>query len=121
MSVPKITVAVLTCNRPSTLRHTLRSVLDQRGVDFGVTVMDNASTDDTPEVVRREFPDPRLTYVRNEQNIGIYRNWNRAVSINRSRYLSIFHDDDIMLPGFLAATAAALDAHPTAGFAITQA
>src|SRR5689334_22596296 len=119
MSEPRISVAVLTRNRPNLLRLALESILAQRGVELDVIVLDNASTDDTGDVVR-SFADSRITYVRNESDIGIVRNWNRGIQLatGRSPFVSIFHDDDIMLPGFLAESIAGLITHPSAGMSL---
>src|SRR5687768_1095824 len=117
-ALPKVTVALLTRNRPALLRLALQSVLAQRDVELSVIVLDNASADDTPDVARAfAAADARVTYVRHESDIGIVRNWNRGIELAcaRSPLVSIFHDDDVMLPGFLAESARALQAHPTAG------
>jgi len=119
MADPKVTVALLTRNRAPLLRAALASVLAQRDVELDVVVLDNASTDDTPDVVR-SFDDPRLTYLRHETDVGIVRNWNRGIreAAARSPLVSIFHDDDVMLPGFLAKSARALGQHPSAGMSL---
>jgi glycosyltransferase involved in cell wall biosynthesis len=101
------------------LKISLESVLTQDYADFRVIVLDNASTDNTEEVVR-SFADARLAYVRNETNIGLFRNWNRAIEINKSPYLTILQDDDAMLPGFIRESVRALDEHPSAAFSVTQ-
>jgi glycosyltransferase involved in cell wall biosynthesis len=121
MREPKLSVIVPTYDRSSLLRVTLDSILAQDFNDFRVIVLDNASTDDTPALAREYMlRDSRVSYVRNPQNVGLVRNWNRAFAINRSEYLSVFHDDDVMLPGFLTAVVGALDEHPTAGFAVVE-
>jgi glycosyltransferase involved in cell wall biosynthesis len=119
MHEPKVTVALLTRNRPQLLRIALASVLAQREVELDVVVLDNASTDDTPDVVR-SFQDPRITYLRHEHDIGIIRNWNRGIAeaTDRSPFVSIFHDDDVMLDGFLAESARGLLTHPSAGMSL---
>lgn len=116
---PKVTVAVPTYNRSGLLKVSLESVLAQDYADFRVLVLDNASTDDSEAVVR-SLADTRLTYVRNETNIGLFRNWNRAIEINESPYLTILQDDDAMLPGFIRESVRALDEHPSAAFSVTQ-
>jgi len=115
----RITVAVLTRNRPHFLRQGLASILGQGDIELDVLVLDNASTDDTPAVVA-EINDPRITYLRNEEDVGIVRNWNRAIklAVHRSPYTCIFHDDDLMLPGYLSAMTEALHRHPSAGLAV---
>jgi glycosyltransferase involved in cell wall biosynthesis len=82
--------------------------------------LDNASSDDTEAVVR-SFADERITYVRNETNIGLFGNWQRVIEINSSPYLSFLPDDDILLPNFIRESVFALDSHPLAGLSVGQA
>lgn len=114
-----MTVAIPTYNRAGLLRLSLESVVSQDYPDFGVLVIDNASTDDTEAVVR-SFGDPRVKYVRNETNIGLFRNCNKAIALNASPYLTILEDDDTLLPGFIGESVKVLDAHPGAGFSFVQ-
>lgn len=121
MTEPQVSVIVPTYNRPRLLRLALESILAQDYRDFGVIVLDNASTDDTQQLVQKFMSeDSRVRYVRNPENIGLIRNWNRAFELNRSPFVSIFHDDDIMLSGFLSETVAVLERHPTVGFVLVQ-
>lgn len=120
MSEAKVTIAIPTYNRAQLLKVTIESVLAQDYSDFGVVVLDNASSDDTQTLVRSFADrDRRVTYIRNETNIGMLGNWNRAIEVNSSPYLSLFHDDDVMLPGFISESVLALDAHPRAAFSFT--
>jgi glycosyltransferase involved in cell wall biosynthesis len=116
----KVTVAIPTYNRSQLLKISLASVLAQDYPDFRVLVLDNASSDDTEAAVR-SFGDPRVTYIRNGKNIGMVGNFNRAVEVNSSPYLSIFLDDDVMLPGFIRKSAKLLDEYPNVGFSFTLA
>ncbi len=121
MSVPKFSVIVPTYNRAGLLKLALESIHAQDYDDFGVIVLDNASTDDTPQLMQTiTAHDPRVTHVRHPQNIGLWRNWNLAFELNRSPYISTFHDDDIMLSGFLRETANVLDQHPSVGSVLVQ-
>lgn len=116
----KVTIAIPTYNRSALLKASLQSALAQDYPDFQVLVLDNASDDDTEAVVR-SFRDSRITYVRNETNIGLFPNWKRAVEINSSPYLSTLSDDDILLPNFIRESVLALDNHPHAGLSVGQA
>lgn len=60
---PKVTVAIPTYNRSRLLKEAMASVLAQDYLDFRVMVVDNASSDDTEQVVR-SFADSRVTYSR---------------------------------------------------------
>lgn len=110
----KVTIAIPTYNRSKLLKTSLESALAQDYSDFQVLVLDNASSDDTEAVVR-SFSDSRITYVRNDANIGIFGNWQRTIEINSSPYLSVLSDDDIVLPNFISESVLGLDNHPHAG------
>ncbi|BAY48731.1 glycosyl transferase family protein [Scytonema sp. HK-05] len=116
----KVTIAIPTYNRSKLLKASLKSALAQDYPDFQVLVLDNASCDDTEAVVR-SFSDSRITYVRNDANIGIFGNWQRTIEINSSPYLSILSDDDILLPNFIRESVLGLDNHPHAGLSAAQA
>jgi glycosyltransferase involved in cell wall biosynthesis len=107
----KVIVAIPTFNRSRLLREALDSAMAQDFSSFQVVVLDNGSTDDTEAVVT-SVADPRVTYLRSETNQGLLRNWNRAIEVNSSPYLTIFGDDDLLLPGFIRESARSLEKHP---------
>ena len=72
-------------------------MLDQTFTDFELVIVDNASEDNTPEIVRC-LSDRRIRYYRNSKNIGVAQNWNRCIELARGERITIFHDDDVMLP-----------------------
>ncbi len=115
VSNSKVTIGIPTYNRSQFLIGCLESVLSQDYPDFQVLVLDNASSDDTEAVVQ-SFVDSRVTYIRSEMNIGLLGNWNRVLEVNRSPYLTILPDDDVMLPGFISESVKALDMHQSAAF-----
>jgi glycosyltransferase involved in cell wall biosynthesis len=119
MNKEKITIAIPTFNRSDLLIISLQSAIDQDWENFNIVVLDNASSDDTRDVVE-SFEDHRIKYVRNERNIGLFRNWNRAIEINKSPYLCILQDDDVLHPEFLSECCNALNRYPSAGFAFTS-
>ncbi|MCM3590185.1 glycosyltransferase [Brevibacillus borstelensis] len=94
--MPKLTIAIPTYNRSRYLRDVIKSVLVQTYRDFELLIVDNASTDDTTEVVK-SFSDSRIRYVRNDKTISISENWNRCISLcGNSEYIMFFSDDDLM-------------------------
>lgn len=98
--MPKVTVAIPTYNRAHYLKEAIESVLNQTYTDYELLVVDNASTDNTEEVVK-SFNDKRIKYIKNETNIGMVNNWNKCIDLAQGEYLIIFHDDDIMKPELL--------------------
>ncbi len=115
---PVVSVCVPTHNRASSLRRTLRAILDQTVQDFEVIVGDDASTDDTGETVR-EFDDPRIRYCRHPVNLGIYGNWNALISQAQGRFICIYHDHDTYLPTILERSLSLIERHPDMAFVHT--
>jgi hypothetical protein len=112
----RITVAIPTRNRSQLLREALASVLRQSVEDLEVFVSDNASTDDTAEVVA-SFRDRRVHYTKLAHNIGLHGNVSRCLRRGRAPFITILQDDDLMLPGNLERKLAVLERHPNVGIA----
>jgi len=117
---PILTVAIPTRNRPEYLRQSLDSVLNQDFQDRRIIVMDNAPDIDVKDLVE-DLGKGEVDYVKFDENLGVIGGWNRAIEACDTKYLSIFHDDDVMLPGFLTKSVNALEENPTAMMSYTQA
>ncbi len=113
-STPKISVCIPVYNGSDYIADSIRSVLAQTYEDFNLIVCDNCSTDGTEDVVRN-FKDSRLTYVRNDKNLGLVGNHNRCLQIANGKYVYFLHHDDIMLPDNLELKISILDEHPNVG------
>jgi glycosyltransferase involved in cell wall biosynthesis len=105
---PRITVIIPTYNRAGLLGRAVRSVLAQTYADFELIIADDASTDETENVVR-SFGDPRIVFVRREENGGNAVARNLGLRHARGAYITFLDSDDEFLPGFLEAVVAALD------------
>jgi glycosyltransferase involved in cell wall biosynthesis len=104
----KLTVGIPTFNRSAWLRESIESVLAQSFADFHLIVSDNASEDDTPEVVR-SFGDDRIHYLRSSRNIGSIGNFNRLIGLAETEFLVLLPDDDVLYPGHLKAAVEVLE------------
>jgi GT2 family glycosyltransferase len=109
-----LTVALPTCNGARHLAEALRSILAQGGADFELLVSDDRSDDETPAIVRAVAGDRARLEV-NSERLGLAGNWNRCVALSRTPLVAVFHQDDMMLPGHLAAHLAAFAANPGVG------
>ena len=112
---PKVSVCIPVYNGSKYIAKAIESVLAQTYKDFSLIVVDNCSTDNTEEIVRN-FHDPRLTYKRNKENIGLVGNANRCLELAKGEYIYILHHDDIMLPENLERKVSLLDKNPKVGF-----
>lgn len=104
-SAPRFSVVVPTYNRPDLLRQTIDSVLSQRFTDFELIVVDDGSTDDTPQLLQA-YGDRLLAVRQGNAGQGVARN--RGVEASRGQYLAFLDSDDFWLPWTLEAFDAAL-------------
>lgn len=112
---PVITAIIPTYRRPALLRRAISSVLEQEGVPLQVCVYDNASGDETAELVAAmATEDPRLVYYRHPLNIGGLANFEFGLSRVDTPFFSLLSDDDYLLPGFYQRALAALEAYSSA-------
>ncbi len=76
-------------------------------------VIDNASADDSADMVARDFPDVRL--IRNTANLGFGRANNQGIALAQGRYLLLLNSDTILPPGALVLLLDFMETHPQAG------
>jgi glycosyltransferase involved in cell wall biosynthesis len=108
--MPQFSIIIPVFNRAHCISRALASVREQGVGDFELIIGDDASTDDTWEVVRREFPSARLA--RLQTNSGAAAARNAALRIATGEYLAFLDSDDEWLPGKLAAQLDYLEKHP---------
>ncbi len=92
----------------------VRSLLAQTIDDFEVIVVDDGSTDETPDVMT-QVTDPRVRYVRRTANKGLIETLSEGIRAARGRYVARLDADDRYRPYFLEETLPILEAHPDAG------
>lgn len=97
---PLLTVAIPTYNSAHFLPDAIASIMRQGLDDFELVVVDNASDDNTEEVIH-SYRDARVRYIRNETNIGSRENINKCLSNVRGRYVRLLCADDVLLDGVL--------------------
>ena len=115
MSAHLLSVVLPTHNRPDRLERAARSVLDQQGADVELVIVDDASTDDTPEMTERLATDPRVRVVRNAASLGPGGTRNRGIAAARGDLLGFCDDDDAWLPGAASITIDRFDADRQVG------
>lgn len=120
---PTVSILTTTYNRPELLPRSVRSVLAQDFQDFELIIIDDCSTDNTPEIVK-SFSDPRIRYIRNETNQGGVHGDRGMVrrcvyELMRGDYFCYLCDDDFWLPkDLLSRQVAAFRKHPSLAMVI---
>ncbi|HZC29125.1 MAG TPA: glycosyltransferase [Gaiellaceae bacterium] len=95
--MPLVTVLIATHDDAQYLREAVDSVLRQTFDDLELLVVDDASTDETPELLDA-IDDPRLRVLRNDAQLGLAASLNRGLEHAQGRYLARLDADDIALP-----------------------
>ena len=116
---PRVSVAVPVYNGRGWIGRTIETVLEQTFEDFEVVILDNASTDDTVEVVRG-YADPRIRLYVNAENLGFVRNQNRAIAYGRGDLVKFLHADDALLPHCLERMVELFDRAPGLGLVFSR-
>ena len=112
---PRLMVGMATYNRAHYLRKAIVSVQEQDVTDYVFRIVDDASTDSTPELLAG-LGDPRVSFARQRSNQGWLENCNAVLRTVDSTYVTLLGDDDLMLPGALSRALDFLDAHPECSF-----
>jgi len=114
-----LSIVIVSWNTRDLLRRCLFSVdaqsLPESHGPPEVFVVDNASSDGSPEMVRAEFPQVRL--IENLGNVGFATANNQALAIARGDLRILLNPDTVLLPGALATLIRFMDDCPAAGAA----
>lgn len=95
---PLVTLCIPTYNSALFLNQTLNSIAAQTYKNIEVIISDNASTDETPEIIKPYCDRYGWTFYRNEVNIGAGNNFNKLLELANGEYIAIYHADDIYDP-----------------------
>jgi GT2 family glycosyltransferase len=113
---PKVQIGIVTCNSGRHLKACLESVQAQRFKDISICLWDNASTDETSEIVAayRGF----LSFERiSKINVGFCSAHNRLIESGVSEYILALNPDVVLEPDFIEVLVSELDRDPGAGSA----
>ncbi|MBO0709582.1 MAG: glycosyltransferase [Candidatus Dormibacteraeota bacterium] len=117
MSARPLVTLVVTChNYGRFLSQALDSLLAQTLEDWEAVVIDDASTDDTGEVLGFYAGDSRVRAIRHRENAGNIRSYNEGLDIARGRHVGILSADDYLLsPRALERQIAVFESNPDVG------
>lgn len=117
--MPRVTVHIPCYNYGHFLGDALASVRDQTFQDWEAIVIDDASKDETWEVISHQV-DPRIRAVRHDTNIGNIGTYNEAIRAARGEFFVILSADDRYRPTFLERVLEMFSSHPEAGVVYTN-
>ncbi len=121
MNRPSVSVIVPGYNHARYLPARLDSVYSQQGVDFEVLLLDDASTDNSLQILNSYADRPRTQLIVNRSNSGSpFAQWNRGVELARGEFIWLAESDDLAAPDLLQRLTAMLVEHPKAALAYCQ-
>jgi glycosyltransferase involved in cell wall biosynthesis len=112
---PLVSILVPVFDGGQYLRESLDSLLAQTYPSCEVLVLDDASRDETPDIIVSYGSAVRSH--RQEQNQGIYENVNAGIKIARGELIAVYHADDVYHPTIVEQEVAFLERYPEAGAA----
>jgi glycosyltransferase involved in cell wall biosynthesis len=116
---PMVTVTIPMYNNARFITETIQSVLSQTFTDFELLIYDDHSTDGSWEIAE-SFRDNRIRLFRNPENLGPERNWNRAISNVRGKYVKLVCGDDILYPECIEKQLAAFEEPGNSGVSLVS-
>lgn len=110
---PEVSVVMSVFNGGRYLKNAIESILTQTFKDFEFIIIDDCSTDFSPEIIK-EFAshDVRIRMMANDQNRGLTWSLNRGISCARGKFIARMDADDISLPERLARQTEAFQKNP---------
>lgn len=113
MTKPRISVVLPSYNHARYVDACIAAFLRQTFQDFELIIIDDASSDDNVEQIRR-FPDSRIRLLARQANRGVAAGMNEGFRMAKADLVCFFATDDLPEPGYLEAVLRAFDANPAA-------
>jgi len=93
----KVSVCIPTYNRAGTISNSIESILKQTYSNIEIIVVDNASTDNTIEIVKG-FDEKKVKYRYFAEHLDVNRNFIRSIRCAETEIVCLFHSDDYYYP-----------------------
>jgi glycosyltransferase involved in cell wall biosynthesis len=116
---PLVSILIPTFNRVDYLGEAIDSALAQTYKNIKIIVHDDASTDSTPELLKK-YSDKRLRIIRTEDNHGMLGGWNYIVTKAKGEYIKFLASDDLLEPTCVEELVNAAIKHPNASVITCQ-
>lgn len=96
-----ITVIIPTYNNEDLIERSIFSVLYQTMTDWELIVVDDGSTDKTPEILKRYIENEKIRVITNPENVGVGISRKIAIDVAKGEFITFLDSDDILNPDFL--------------------
>lgn len=119
--MPRVSVLLTCYNHIGYIPEAVKGIELQTLTDYEIVAIDDGSTDGTRDWLRTlAEANPSIKLIFNETNLGTYGSLNRALSEATGEFIAVLNDDDVWMPGKLAAQVEMLDKNPKVGLVHTN-
>ncbi len=94
IKLPLVSICIPTYNSETTIRKTLKSILNQTYKNFKIFIVDNASTDNTVKIIK-SFKKKKIKIHKFKKFLQAEENWSRCIKLSDGDYTAIYHSDDV--------------------------
>lgn len=109
-----VTGSIVTYNNISTIAKTLETLFGEtKDIDFKLYVLDNGSSDGTPEYIEKNYPD--VTVIRSGKNVGFGAGHNIIINQIESKYHAVINPDIVLNQNAVKKMADYMDENPDIG------
>ena len=115
MNTPLVSVIIPTYNGADFLGEAIQSVLEQTYTNLELIVVDDASPDNTEDIVKK-FDDRRLKYIAHEKNNGVGQARYTGLQASKGEIIFLLDQDDYFHPDKLQSHVTFHESHPDVGF-----
>jgi len=119
--MPRVTVVTPNYNHAQYLPKRIDSILAQTFQDIELIILDDASTDNSREIIEPYSKNQRVKAIFNQLNTGsTFKQWNLGLSQAKGEYVWFAESDDYADRSLLETLVDRLDRHPNVGLAVCQ-
>jgi len=109
-----LSIVIVNYNNSKLLKENLQSIYDStHKTSLDIIVVDNASADDSIEMMRNNFPDVKI--IANKENLGFIKASNQGLDVSKGRYAMLLNDDTIVKEGAFDTLVKFMDSNSSAG------
>lgn len=111
-----VEIFIPTYKRPRLLNEAIKSAINQEGnFEYLITIVDNDHNSINLEVINNVKYKNKIRYIRNNENVGMFGNWNRAIQLCKAPFFVLLHDDDLLEPCYLSTVIRIITMYPNLG------
>jgi glycosyltransferase involved in cell wall biosynthesis len=120
-SSPLCSIIIPAFNAAPYVEQAVESVLAQSYPNYELVIVDDASTDNTPEILEGYRTHPKVRLYRNRTNLGMAANWNAGLGHAQGALIAKLDADDLHAPDFLAEVVPVFQKYPAVGLVFSAA